>query len=168
MSTLDLRIGPARLCDADTIAAMSRDLIEAGLGWEYRPERIARLMLSPDTATVVAIDRGRCVGFALMTFGDDRAHLVLLAVRPTHRRLGIARKLLGWLLDSARTAGVMSVHLELIDDNAAARAFYRSIGFSETFRLPGYYRGRKTALRMVYVLRSPRTTAPEWRPPARA
>lgn len=147
---------------------MSRDLIEAGLGWEYRPERIARLMLDADTVTVVASDRGRCVGFALMTLADDRAHLVLLAVRPSHRRLGIARRLLDWLLDTARTAGVVSVHLELIDDNAAARAFYRSIGFSETFRLPGYYRGRKTALRMVCVLRAPGARAPEWRPPARA
>jgi ribosomal-protein-alanine N-acetyltransferase len=161
-------LGLARLDDAETIAAMSRDLIEAGLGWEYRPERVARLMLSPDNVTVVAREGERCVGFALMTFGEDRAHLVLLAVRPTHRRLGIARRMLDWLLASARAAGLLSVHLELVDDNAAARAFYRSMGFSETFRLPGYYRGRKAALRMVFVLRSPRAVAPEWRPPARA
>ena len=168
MAAVDVHIGLARLCDAVTIAGLSRDLIEAGLGWEYRPERIARLMLSPDTVTVVASERGRCIGFALMTFGPERAHLVLLAVRPSHRRLGIATRLLDWLLRSARTAGIASVHLELIDDNAAARAFYRSIGFSETIRLPGYYRGRKAAVRMVVVLRAPGATVPEWRPPARA
>ena len=80
-----------------------------------------------------------------MTFGDDRAHLVLLAVQPSHRRRGIARRLLTWLLDSAAIAGMASIHLELLEDNVAARAFYRSLGFTETLRLPGYYRGRKAA-----------------------
>ena len=120
-------LGLARLDDAETIAAMSRDLIEAGLGWEYRPERVARLMLSPDNVTVVAREGERCVGFALMTFGEDRAHLVLLAVRPTHRRLGIARRMLDWLLASARAAGLLSVHLELVDDTADRERLYRRI-----------------------------------------
>jgi ribosomal protein S18 acetylase RimI-like enzyme len=30
--------------------------------------------------------------------------------------------------------------------------FYRAMGFSETFRVPGYYRGRETAVRMIRML----------------
>jgi ribosomal-protein-alanine N-acetyltransferase len=168
MTTHDIGIRLARAEDAGTLAAMSRDLIEAGLGWTYRPERIVELIGARDAITLVAHEDGRCVGFAIMTFGDERAHLVLLAVLPTHRRRGIARGLIEWLLASAATAGIASVHLELLEDNASARAFYRALGFTETLRLPGYYRGRKAAVRMILVLRVPGMAALEWRPPARA
>ena len=30
---------------------------------------------------------------------------------------------------------------------------YRALGFSETIRVPGYYRGRESALRMIRMLR---------------
>ncbi len=88
-----------------------------------------------------------------MRFGDERAHLVLLAVQPAHQRRGIGRRLLEWQLESALVAGLTSVHVELRASNAAAYAFYRSAGFAETFRVPGYYGGRETALRMIRLLR---------------
>jgi ribosomal protein S18 acetylase RimI-like enzyme len=104
-----------------------------------------------------------------MEFGDERAHLVLLAVRPSHRRLGIGQRLLDWLLESARIAGMASIHLELRAANDAARRFYRAMGFYETVLVPGYYRsgeGRKEgALRMLRVLRSPGPVPYTWRPP---
>ena len=167
MATIDVEISLARPSDAEALAIMSRDLIESGLGWGYRPERMSQLIAARETSTLVAHQRSRCAGFAIMTFGEERAHLVLLAVQPGHRRRGIGRALIGWLLASATTAGLSSVHLELLEDNAAARAFYRSLGFTETLRLPGYYRGRKAAVRMTLVLRSPALRAPAWQPPQR-
>ena len=167
MATLDVVLGFARLRDAETLAIMSRDLIEAGLGWGYRPQRMAELITARETVTLVAHERTRCVGFAVMKFGDERAHLVLLAVLPTHRRRGIARRLMTWLLDSAATAGMASVHLELLEDNASARAFYRALTFTETMRLPGYYGGRKPAVRMMTMLRLPGVRVEAWQPPVR-
>jgi ribosomal protein S18 acetylase RimI-like enzyme len=112
----------------------------------------------------VACDRGRIAGFAIMEFGDERAHLVLLAVRPAQRRMGIGRRLVDWLLESARTAGIASLHLELRSGNEAARGFYRAMGFDETLVVPGYYRGRESALRMIRVLRSTSPVPYTWRP----
>jgi len=168
MATVDVEIALARSSDAEALAIMSRDLIESGLGWGYRPERMAQFIDARETCTLIAHERSRRVGFAVMTFGEDRAHLVLLAVQPSHRRRGIARRLLTWLLDSAAIAGMASIHLELLEDNVAARAFYRSLGFTETLRLPGYYRGRKAAVRMTLVTRPPAMRADRWQPPARA
>jgi ribosomal-protein-alanine N-acetyltransferase len=167
MATVDVELGLAGLRHAETLAVMSRDLIEAGLGWGYRPERMAKLITARDTTTLVAHERARCVGFAVMTFGDERAHLILLAVRPSHRRRGVGRQMMAWLLDSAMTAGMASVHLELLEDNAAARAFYHALGFTETIRLPGYYRGQKAAVRMTLILRAPGLRIATWQPPAR-
>ncbi len=117
---------------------------------------------------LVTRDGPRIVGFAIMSFGDERAHLVLLAVRPSHRRRGIARRMLCWLVDSAAIAGTASIHVELRADNAAAYAMYETLGFAETFRVPRYYRGVETAVRMLRVLRAPGVVAPAWEPPARS
>lgn len=150
-ATTTLRLASA--CDARTISLMSRDLIEAGLGWSYRPERIARLILDHDTNVLIAARHGKPVGFAVMSFGEERAHLALLAVRPPHQRQGVARRMLEWLVECAASAGIASLHLELRAGNAAALAFYRHMGFAERYVVPGYYHGRESALRMQRVLR---------------
>ena len=153
---------------------MSRDFIEAGLGWKYDAARVLRAIRDKETLAVVACEGGRSSGratingFAIMEFGDERAHLVLLAVRPSHRRIGIGDSLFEWLLDSARAAGMASIHLELRANNEAARRFYRAMGFFETVLVPGYYRGegrKEGAIRMIRVLRAPGPVPYTWRPP---
>jgi len=152
MAALDVELGLANDSDAHPLAEFSRDLIEAGLGWSYQPERIAALIDDPDVVTLVARERGVPVGFASMRFGDTRAHLMLLAVHPRHQRRGVGRMLVLWLLESARVAGITSVHVELRMANEPAFAFYQSVGFAETIRIHGYYRGRETARRMIRML----------------
>jgi ribosomal-protein-alanine N-acetyltransferase len=166
MKLADIALRLARRADAPTLAAMSRELIETGLGWHYRPERVARLLGDPETVTVVACDRERIVGFAIMRVGDERAHIVLLAVRPSHQQRGIGGRMTEWLVASAGTAGVASVHVELRAGNRAAYALYRAAGFAETLRLQGYYGGRETAIRMMRLLRLPGPLPPVWIPPA--
>jgi ribosomal protein S18 acetylase RimI-like enzyme len=161
--------------DAQAIALMSRDFIEAGLGWKYDAARVLRAIRDPETLAVVACEGsskgrgGAIAGFAIMEFGDERAHLVLLAVRPSHRRMGVGQRLLEWMLQSARTAGMASVHLELRSGNDVARRFYRAMSFYETVLVPGYYRGgegrKEGALRMLRVLRAPGPVPFTWRPP---
>jgi ribosomal-protein-alanine N-acetyltransferase len=166
---ITIRLAEAR--DAQAIAVMSRDFIEAGLGWKYDVGRVMRAIRDRETVAVVACDAKSSTlnGFAIMEFGDERAHLVLLAVRPSHRRSGIGQSMLAWLLESARVAGIASIHLELRASNEAARRFYRAMGFYETVLVPGYYRsgeGRKEgALRMLRVLRTPGPLPAAWRPP---
>jgi [ribosomal protein S18]-alanine N-acetyltransferase len=147
------------------MAQMSRDLIETGLGWSYDAPKIARLIAGADNLALVACDAQGLAGFALMQFGDERAHLVLLAVQPHCQRQGVARRLLTWLLDSARVAGIAELSLELRAGNAGARAFYRAMGFADAGLLPGYYRQREPALRMQRVLRSLNEPPMPWQAP---
>ena len=165
----------AEQSDAQAIAEMSRDFIESGLGWRYDPTSIQRALRRRETTVLVASERPTYVarerpalsGFAIMDYGDERAHLVLLAVRPVCQRRGIARRLVQWLLQSAAAAGIASIHVELRAQNQAAYGLYRTLGFGETLRLPGYYRGRETAVRMMRVLRVNDPALPPWRPPKR-
>ncbi len=152
--------------DAHSIARLSRDHIESGLGWKYDAARVLRAIRHRETVVLAACAGNALAGFAVMEFGDERAHLVLLAVHPSRRRTGIGRRLVEWLIESARTAGIASVHLELRAGNEAARRFYRALGFSETVLMPRYYGGRESALRMIRLLRAPGPLPMAWRPPA--
>jgi len=149
----NLTLKLAARADVAPIAAMSRELIEAGLAWSWTPERVARNLAQRDTLVLAARDGERLAGFAIMQFGEERAHLSLLAVRPDYQRQGVARRMLQWLTESALTAGIASVHLELRETNLAARRFYLQQGFAETVRIPGYYRGAETAVRMLREIR---------------
>jgi ribosomal-protein-alanine N-acetyltransferase len=154
MSGPNLRL--ANFADAQSIALMSRELIEAGLsGWSWDPKRVARAIQARDTVVVVAAVRNHLTGFAIMNFGDEQAHLSLLAVTPSHQRCGIGRQIMAWLEESALVAGIATVNLELRATNFAARDFYRALGFTEAAYIPGYYRGVETALRMSRDIRRP-------------
>ena len=140
--------------DAYEIGVMSRYLIEAGLqGWSWPPQRVLKAIQDKGTNAVSAVVEGHLVGFAIMEFGDTRAHLSLLAVKPSHQRCGIGRQLLGWLEEAALVAGIATVTLELRASNYPARSFYRRLEFKETAYLPGYYRGVETAVRMSRDIR---------------
>ena len=163
MACVDLNLRLALDSDAQAIASMSRDLIEAGLGWQYRPRRVRELLADRETVTLVACERERVIGFAVMTFGEERAHLVLMAVRPTHQRRRIASRMLEWLLETAAVAGMASIHVEMREHNVPALAFYRAHGFAETRELPGYYRGREAGIRMGRAVRRYGPAPATWR-----
>ena len=142
-----LRLGV--LADAGEIADLSRALIETGLGWSWTRERVIRNVANPNTVTVVACDAERLIGFAIMYFGDEHAHLNLLAVRPRYQRAGMGRHLIRWLEESALVAGISTIRLELRASNRGARRFYERLGFAEVGRIPDYYAGVETAVRMA-------------------
>lgn len=139
--------------DALAVARMSRDLIETGLGWSWTAARVLRSIRNPETVVLVARDGRELIGFAIMDFGDEAAHLSLIAVDSQHRRRGVGRSLFEWLKESALTAGIAVVKLELRAGNVEAQQFYRCLGFEEIGWTAGYYRRRETALRMALKLR---------------
>ena len=138
----------ARLPDALGIAQMSRDFIEYGLGWSWDAARIARRIRHRATNVIVAEVGAELVGFALMEYADDEAHLLLFGVEPVYRRRGIASSLLAWLESTATTAGIELIFLEARATNAAARGFYAARGYREIAILPRYYSGREDAVRI--------------------
>jgi ribosomal-protein-alanine N-acetyltransferase len=158
----------ARIGDAQRVAAMSRDLIERGLGWRWTPRRVAAHIRHPDSLVVVAGCEGQFAGFAMMHFGERFAHLNLLAVAPRARRRGVGSGLVRWLEASAWVAGTMAIRLELRAGNRQALQFYHSLGYEEVARVPGYYGGREAAIRMIRILRLPTGPAQAvWQPPPR-
>jgi len=107
------------------------------------PGAMAALALAPDPAT--PDDSRGPVGFAVCLPAGEAFDLLAIGVLAAHRRAGIALTLLARCEENARAAGAKRLMLEVADDNAAARAFYRSAGYAETGRRRGYYRGHPSA-----------------------
>ncbi len=148
MTSSELSLRLARPAEATTIANLSRDLIEYGLRWRWTPMRVAASIRAPDINVLVACVQQNIAGFAIMRYGDDDAHLDLLAVAPPYRRLGVGRQLLEWLEKCAVVAGIFSVALEVRAGNEGAQLFYKRMGYRMLVDLPGYYQGVEAALRM--------------------
>ena len=154
MTTQDITLQFAERSDAATLAAMSRDLIENGLGWRYRALSVRQLIDDPETVTLVARTakrrrlrnhevrrRARAPRAAGGAPGFPAARN-RAAHHPMARRVGHDRRRRVHACGAARA-------------QRGAHAFYRAIGFAETLRLPGYYSGRETAIRMMRMLRAP-------------
>ena len=149
IGNLKLNLQLATQADALEIARMSRDLIEQGLGWSWTPRRVLHSVVDQQTNVVVALKVSNLLGFGIMKYHEEEAHLLLLAVHPAVVRRGVGRRLLAWLEKAAITAGVGQVYLEVRASNAAARAFYRRAGYAEIQHLPGYYQGQEPAVRLA-------------------
>ena len=154
----EYRIEFARRADASVLAQMSQRLVEAGLKPAWGAARIGWHMRDAESVVLTARHIYGIAGFAIMRYGDETAHLNLLAVQPTHRRRGVARRLLTWLEESALTAGTFAVGLELRAQNLSARAFYAALGYQETGEVPGYYQGVESAVRLSRDVRMRRET----------
>ena len=127
---------------------MSRDLIEYGLDWRWTPTRVAASISAKNINVLVARVSDKLAGFAIMRYGDDDAHLDLLAVNPLYQRTGVGRQLLHWLEKCAVVAGIFNIELEVRTTNQEAQLFYQDMGYLPVVRLPGYYQGIEPALRM--------------------
>lgn len=92
---------------------------------------------------------GRIVGYSVHSAAAGEAHLLNLAVAPSHQGQGLGRYLLQRVLADVRALGARTLFLEVRQSNRAAQALYESEGFNEVGRRFDYYpaeAGREDAL----------------------
>ena len=96
----------------------------------------------------VAMQDQRITGYAVMSMGAGEAHILNLCVREEHRRAGVGRALIHYLLEQAEDAGMVEAFLEVRPTNAIAKFLYQSLGFEQIGTRRGYYQaagGREDA-----------------------
>ncbi|MGO9991612.1 MAG: ribosomal protein S18-alanine N-acetyltransferase [Steroidobacteraceae bacterium] len=87
-------------------------------------------------------------GYGIMSIGAGEAHILNVCMRADYRGRGLARKVLLYLIDCARTAGMYEAFLEVRPSNTAAARLYHSLGFEQVGVRRGYYQatnGREDA-----------------------
>jgi ribosomal-protein-alanine N-acetyltransferase len=99
---------------------------------------------------------GETGGYGIMSVGAGEAHILNVCIREEYRCRGFARKMLLYLLERARTAGMYEAFLEVRPSNTTAARLYHSMGFEQVGIRRGYYQaaaGREDAavLRRILV-----------------
>ena len=125
----------------------------ACFGREAWTEELVRAAIE-DARRTVLIDELEAYG--VTSIADDVADLERIAVMPSRRRQGVARRLLDALCAAAYAQGASRMLLEVAADNDAALAFYETYGFTTISRRAGYYRGGVDALVMQLELEEAR------------
>lgn len=100
-----------------------------------------RLALVAETSKIVP-KLGRIaskVGFAIACLVGPQAELETIVVAPGVRRSGLGAALMRAMVEQLKTFGATEVTLEVRASNQAAGALYRSLGFDQSGRRPGYY-----------------------------
>lgn len=89
---------------------------------------------------LVALEDDVVVGYSGCTISFEEADITNVAVKDSHRRLGIAAKLLETMMSELRKRGVLSLFLEVRESNVPARTLYESMQFQYIGKRPHFYR----------------------------
>jgi len=95
---------------------------------------------------LTAVSNDSVLGYVVASAEDAYSHIISLAVRSEHRRLGIGTDLLKNLLERLKSIGVTEVSLEVREDNLIAAALYQKLGFRLSQRINRYYEDGCTAV----------------------
>lgn len=106
-------------------------------GWSA--ESFVSLLGMPGTFALVAGGSPTPAGFIVCRSAADECEIIVVGVLPDLRRRGIARTLVDAAVDALASEGIAVVHLEVAEDNVAARQLYACSGFQETGRRKAYY-----------------------------
>jgi ribosomal-protein-alanine N-acetyltransferase len=129
--------------DIEPIAAIERASFSDPWSFETFSAALAlphlRFLVAEETAGAGGVGRPTLLGYVVALVMADEGEIADVAVAPSARRRGVARALLERMMAEAVDAGVRALYLEVRESNAAARALYGSLGFSQVGRRRGYY-----------------------------
>ncbi|MGO8828378.1 MAG: ribosomal protein S18-alanine N-acetyltransferase [Steroidobacteraceae bacterium] len=148
LAAVDIR--PMHELDVPVVVAIERAAYQ--FPWS---EGIFRDCLRVGYACRVIEVAGDLSGYGIMSMGAGEAHILNVCIRDEYRCRGLARKILLYLLDRARNAGMYEAFLEVRPSNTAAARLYHSLGFEQVGVRRGYYQatvGREDAAVLRRIL----------------
>lgn len=132
-------IEPLTAADLDEVLAIERASFSTP--WS-RGAFLYELNQNPAARCWVARGSGaapRVLGYLCLWEIRPEIHITNVAVHPGWRRQGVARLLLGTILEDARRRQLTLAFLEVRPNNVEARRLYESLGFQVIGRRKGYY-----------------------------
>jgi putative acetyltransferase len=100
-----------------------------GLGESDTNDGLARYLRRNPEMSAVAVEGQRIVGAVLCGHDARRGYLHHLAVEPSHRRRGIARRLLQHCFEHLAAVGVPKCNIFLFADNDSGATFWLRAGW---------------------------------------
>jgi len=134
-----MHIRPAAPADIPTLMALEKCAVTAA---HWSPEQYQAAFANTEVARIALVieHEARVEGFLIARVVEQEWEIENLAVAGSARRRGHGTRLLGELLDMARTRGADAIFLEVRASNLAARRLYEKWAFIESGVRHRYYR----------------------------
>lgn len=120
----------------------------------WRQSMFESSLASKDDCRVI-LSEGKILGYSVVSYVLDEAHLLNLCISPDYSGQGLGRFLLKAIIQNAFEKKCMMFFLEVRVSNTAAINLYFSEGFNEVGIRPNYYpanSGREDAVLMTLDL----------------
>ena len=108
----------------------------------------------PNSRTHFAFDDDNACGMAACVINGDEVELYAVWVDPAYRRKGVGRALIDFGRAWSQTKGATQLRVGIFDDNPAALAFYRSLGFIDSGRFDPVLSTEERAV-LLYTIHLP-------------
>ena len=122
--------------DAKGIAALEAEIFSDA--WSERD--ISDLISTEGSMCYTAEEDGRVIGYVLGRLIAPEGEIYRIATAKDKRRRGIGYRMLSYAYKTELGHGLESLFLEVREQNAPARALYRSFGFVEAGVRKNYYK----------------------------
>jgi ribosomal-protein-alanine N-acetyltransferase len=144
---MSVEIREAGTADAESIARLHGECFPDN--WDK--ESFRSLLTRPGCFALIAGSEA----FILVQLAGGEAEIQSLGTRSAARRGGFARSLVEYAAKESFRRGARAMFLEVADDNGAALALYRGMGFAEVGKRRGYYpRGKEKPAADALILRN--------------
>jgi ribosomal-protein-alanine N-acetyltransferase len=137
---------PSRAGAAPAVRRLAYSDLPAVIAIERRsfpaPWSLAMFVLElskPSGVCLAATIGDELLGYLVCSRYDQVWHLMNVAVSPDRRRMGVARSLIGQLLEETGHGGELPITLEVRVSNSEAIAMYEGLGFRSAGVRPRYY-----------------------------
>jgi ribosomal-protein-alanine N-acetyltransferase len=144
---MSIEIREAGIADAESLALLHGECFQDG----WNAESFRNLLNRPGCFALLAGSEA----FILVQLAGGEAEIQSLGTRCAARRGGFARALVISAATEGFRRGARAMFLEVAEDNGAALALYRGMGFAEVGKRRGYYpRGKEKPAADALVLRN--------------
>lgn len=148
---MSVNIREAAIADAESLARLHGECFPD----RWNAESLRSLLHRPGCFALLAGSDDSFGAFILVQLAGGEAEIQSLGTRCAARRGGFARSLVECAATESFRRGARSMFLEVAEDNGAALALYRNLGFAEVGKRRGYYpRGKEKPAADALILRN--------------
>ena len=123
-----------------------KEIHEQSFGDEKMTDKmLMEEILNPSRRYFLALEGKEVVGYIGAWNTKTDYSIISIAIKEEYRGRGFAKQLVEKIFEDAKWNDIYSISLEVNEDNKAAIALYRSMGFIITNTRKNYYKGGKSA-----------------------
>ena len=128
--------GLRKMTVADGAAVQEIEILVDVSPW---PEKLFADCIKVGYEAWVLVEDKQVIGYGILSFAANEAHVLKLVVAPSKQRQGHGQKLLQHLLDIAKMNGAEEIFLEVRQSNVIAQELYKKFNFVEIGIRKDYY-----------------------------